>query len=270
MNRPFLAPAGALLRAVADSYPLCLRDNDLPIDVARARAQHAAYAAALEDAGVPTATLAAEEACPDCVFIEDTAVILGERAVLTRPGASSRRPECLAVAEALAEDLVLSRMEAPATLDGGDVLRAGDTLFVGLSGRTNAAGFVFLAGVAAAEGLRCVPVPLAGGLHLKSVLTLVSPAAVLVQVGSAGVAPFDLDPLLGTGLEILATDELFGGNVLALGETVLVSAAAPRTAELLDRRGLRVVPLSLSELHKGDGALTCLSLRLPAPGAWCT
>ena len=264
MIRPFAAPEGALLRGIPDSYPLCLRENTLPIDVALARVQHAAYAAALEDAGIAVATLAAEASCPDCVFIEDIAAILGARAVLTRPGASARRPECLAVAEALAGELELHSMAAPATLDGGDVLRVGDTLYVGLSGRTNAAGFVFLAGVAAAEGIHAVPVPLAAGLHLKSASSLVSPELVVLEVGP-------LDPALfrAAGVEVLVIDEAHAGNVLALGSRVLVSAAAPKLADLLTRRGLDVVALDLSELHKGDGALTCLSLRIPAPGTWC-
>lgn len=264
MSRPFLAPAGALLRALPDHYPLCIRESEEPIDLVRARAQHAAYAAAIEDAGVPTAILLADEACPDCVFIEDTAVILGVRALLTRPGASSRRPESRAVGEALAGDLELHRMEGPATLDGGDVLRVGDTLFVGLSSRTNTAGFVSLAGVAAAEGVRCVPVPLAEGLHLKSAVSLASAGAVVLYHG-----PLDPGPFRAAGVEILTTDEPFGGNVLALGRRVLVSADAPKTADLLARRGLDVVVLALSELHKGDGALTCLSLRMPRAGAWC-
>jgi dimethylargininase len=154
-------------------------------------------------------------------------------------------------------------MPAPATLDGGDVLRVGQTLFVGQTLRSNQEGLASLTRSAAAEGLTVCPVPIRDGLHLKSGVTLVSPSLLVYCPGM-----LDPLPLASAGIELLATDEPHGGNVLALGETILVSAAAPRTAERLRERGFRVRVLEVDEFHKGDGALTCLSIRLPRAGTW--
>lgn len=128
----------ALTRSIPDSYAgaLAAVPADPPIDIAEARAQHAAYLAALADLGAEVVTIAADEEHPDCVFIEDTAVVAGEVAVITRPGAPSRQGEVTAVAAALAGRLDLHRMPAPATLDGGDCLRLGNTIYVGRSART--------------------------------------------------------------------------------------------------------------------------------------
>lgn len=265
MSAPiFEAPIHALVRGVPDAYVHCLRPESAAPDVALAREQHARYVAALVDAGVEVVRLDADEAHPDCCFVEDTAVILGGRGLLTRPGAPSRRGECPAIAAALAARCDLQAMREPAVLDGGDVLRAGSLLFVGLSGRTDEAGARELAGVAARDGLEVRTVPVVGGLHLKSAVTLVDAGTLVLHAGALDAAPF-----LAAGLNVLRVDEPAGGNVLALGRRVLVSAAAPATGRLLAARGLDVVMVDVSEFHKGDGALTCLSLRVPAAGRWC-
>lgn len=260
----FATPARAWLREVSISLPRCLRENAEPIDVALARQQHAAYAAALAEAGVTLEHLAADDACPDCVYIEDTAVLLGPRVLLTNPGAASRRPELEPVAAALSAQMPVHRMRSPATLDGGDVLRVGEWLFVGLSGRTNPEGLQELATLAGPLGLTVLPVPVAAGLHLKSAITLASPELLVLVRGQLDPGAFE-----GHGLELLQVEEPLGGNVLALADRVLVSAGAPRLAENLAARGLNVVSVNVSELHKGDGALTCLSLRQPPEGRWC-
>lgn len=257
------APVLALVRAVSTSFDRCLRSGADAPDPIRAREQHAAYCAALGDAGVALIELPADERAPDGCFVEDTAVILGRDLVITRPGAREREGECDAIADALASHGRLHRMRAPARLDGGDVMRVGPRLFVGLSGRTDRAGLDALAAVAEPLGYQVCAVPLAAGLHLKSVVTVAEPDTLVVHGDVIDPAPFT-----AAGLTLLATAEPAGGNVLALGRRVLVSAAAPRTAELLAARGLDVVLLELSEFHKADGALTCLSLRLPAPDAW--
>lgn len=268
MTPPVLAaPTRALVRAVPESYARCLRSDPAPVDPGRARAQVEGYARTLEELGVAVDRLPADEASPDCCFPEDTALVLSARlAVLARPGAPSRQGEVPPVAEALRARVtrVVALDDAAATLDGGDVLRLGQRLFVGLSARTNRAGAASLARAAAAEGLSVVEVPVAAGLHLKSAVTAWAPGRLVVLAGALDLAPF-----LAAGAECLETDEPAGGNVLALGGVVLVSRAAPRTAELLARRGVQVRPVEVGELHKGDGALTCLSLRIPPPGAWC-
>jgi dimethylargininase len=269
-SRPFTAPARALVRGVPESYARCLRRERVDVDPARALAQVEDYARALTGCGVIVDWLPTDEACPDACFVEDTAVVLdASLALLTRPGAPSRRAEVPPVAAAL-RALVTRQVDMDddpaATLDGGDVLRVGDTFFVGLSERTNQAGVDALARAARPLGLAAQAVPLVGGdgLHLKSVVTLVAPdlAVVTPEVDQAA--------LRALGVRCLRVDELAGANVLALGRVVLVSAAAPGTAARLAREpGLDVRMIDVSELHKGDGALTCLSLRVPPPGAWC-
>jgi dimethylargininase len=256
-------PVLALVRRVADAFTRCLRTGPDAPDPDRAREQHAGYVAALVAAGVEVVTLAAGDD-PDGCFVEDTAVILDGRALISRPGAPARRGECGPVAAALAGRVATTTMPAPAVLDGGDVLRVGPRLLVGLSLRSDAAGARVLAEFAAPAGLEVVTLPLAAGLHLKSAVTLVDERTAVVCPGAVDPAP-----LRAAGLELLAVDEPAGGNVLALGRRVLVSASAPRTADVLARRGVEVATVDVSEFHRADGALTCLSLRVPPAGGWC-
>jgi dimethylargininase len=252
------------VRSVSACFDRCLRTGPVAPDPARAREQHAAYCVALAEHGVGLIMLPSEEEAPDACFVEDTAVILGDDMVLTRPGAPERRAEVETIGRALASRGRLHPMVEPARLDGGDVMRVGMRLFVGMTGRSDRAGLEQLAGVAAALGFTVHAVPLAAGLHLKSAATVVDETTVVVYAA-------DLDPsaFVAAGLEVLITDEPAAGNVLALGGRVLVSAAAPRFAAQLAARGLEVTALELSEFHRADGALTCLSLRLPAAGSWC-
>lgn len=257
------APARALVRAVPGSYRDCLRERPVALDVALARRQHAAYVAALEQAGVVVEQLPADEAHPDCCFVEDTAVIVDRHALITRPGAPSRRGECPAIARALAPHCEITAM-VDGLLDGGDVLRVGRVLFVGLSTRTDPAGVAALTAFAGPHGLDVRAVPLTAGLHLKSAATLADPRTLVVDAAA-------LDPALlaDAGALVIPVSEAVGANVLALGDRVLVPVAAPHTAALLEARGLTVVRLDISEFNKGDGAFTCLSLRVPQPGTWC-
>lgn len=262
---PFAAPAGFLVRGVPGSFPFALRQQPGELSLAAARAQHADYVNALRETGAPVTILPPDEACPDCCFIEDTAVILGKRALVTRPGAASRRGEVPPVRAILGRRREIFAMDAPATLDGGDVLRIGDRLFVGLSERTNPVGIAWASEIATLEGLELTTVPVKGGLHLKSVCTLAGPK-LLVYLADA----CDPEPFAEIGIQCLAVPEPVGANVLALGQKVLVSADAPKTAQMLAMRGFLVRPVRVTEFHRADGALTCLSLRLPAPGSWVT
>lgn len=265
MDAPFALPRLCLVREVPASFDRCLRSDPAPIDVTEARRQHAAYVEALRAAGCAVTILPADESCPDCCFVEDAAVVLGSHALATCIGAPSRRAESGPVAAALAtQGLTTYLMSAPATLDGGDVLRAGGVLFVGLSGRTNAAGVARLTEAARLDGLEVRTVPVAAGLHLKSACSLAAPD---LLVHLAGLDP---GPFRAAGLRCLAVAEPAGANALRLGDVLLVSAAAPRTAELLAREGIAVRAVAVGEFHKGDGALTCLSIRLPADDAWAT
>ena len=260
--------AALVVGEVTTSFVDCVRsDRETDLDVARARAQHRDYVAAVAAvAEVQRVTVAQHHA--DAVFVEDTLVVLAsDHALITRPGTGSRQGEVAAVAGLLAERFELEWMVAPATLDGGDVLRVRDHLFIGRSTRTNAAGARVLARLAGAHGLVGAEVKVPRGLHLKSACSLVD-AETLIYDPGAGI---DVAGFGAAGLECIAAPEPPGANVLALGGgQVLVSAAAPRTAEMLSDRGLLVTLLAMSELHKADGALTCCSIRLPAPGGWCT
>jgi dimethylargininase len=267
----FALPERAIVRGISARYADCLRSEaKARIDVERARVQHEAYVAALRALGLRVDVVAGDDASPDACFIEDTAVITGTQAVATRPGAVSRRAEVEPVATELARQcrLAVRGMEAPATLDGGDVLRIDARLFVGLSSRTNRAGVEALAQVASRDGLDVVTVPVRGGLHLKSACTLASASLLVYDPRLMG--ELELKPFLEAGVLPMPAAEPEGANVLALGDAVITSAAAPRTAEALRKSGRDVRVVDVGELHKGDGALTCLSLRVPRPGSWCT
>ncbi|MBI2571267.1 MAG: dimethylargininase [Candidatus Schekmanbacteria bacterium] len=251
----------ALVRAVPGSFTCALQSRPTALNPELARSQHATYVAALEGAGYRVTLLAADESCPDCCFIEDTAVILDGVTLITRPGAPSRLPETPAVAAALSQEQPVVYMQAPATMDGGDVLRVGRWLFAGRTARTNAAGIDRLSAVAAEVGLEVVPVAVAGALHLKSLCTLAAPELIVAVAHRIDLATFR-----ARGLRVLETDELAGGNVLALGEVTLVSADSPLTASALAADGVSVRSIAISEFHRADGALTCLSLRFGAPG----
>jgi dimethylargininase len=263
----FAAPERVLVRPVSARYAECLRsDARARVDVARARVQHEAYVAAIRALGIPVEAVPADDTSPDACFIEDTAVVTQAHAIATRPGAPSRRAEVAPVAAALARHLVLHSMEAPASLDGGDVLRIGHRLYVGLSSRTNRAGADALANVAARDGLEVVVVTVRGGLHLKSACTLATPT--LLVYDPAVLRDADLQAF--RDVEAMPAMEPVGANVLALGDATLASAAAPATVDALRARGIDVRVVDVGEMHKGDGALTCLSLRVPRVGCWST
>lgn len=258
-------PTHAWVRAPSAAYAQCLRRHDGPDpDVALATRQHAAYVAALREAGIAVEIVPPADALPDACFVEDAAVLLTDRvAVVSRPGAPTRRAEVATLEPVLAGAFALARLEAPATLDGGDVLRLHRRVLVGRSTRTNDEGIARLRAIAAPHGLEVIAVEVRAGLHLKSACTALDADTVVVD-------PTALDPavLEALGLRACPVEEPLGANVLALGDRVLVSADAPRTAQWLESTGRRVVRLSLSALHEGDGALSCLSLRRPPAGGW--
>ena len=244
----------AITRAVSPTIAACeltYRERET-IDMARARDQHRAYEACLAELGVEVISLGAEPDYPDAVFVEDAAVVLDEIAVMTKMGAESRRGESESLAGALQRYRALRWMRGPATLDGGDVMQAGKTLFVGVTARSNAAGIGQLAAEVEPFGYRVRPVVVRGCLHLKSACSCIGDA-VLVHRPWVDEAAF-------AGMRLVDVPEACGANVLTIGETVLVPAAAPRTAELLRGLGWQVRLLDNSELMKAEGALTCCSL----------
>jgi dimethylargininase len=227
------------------------------IDADRAARQHRAYAQALQELGGTLAWLPPLPDCPDSVFVEDTAVLLAELAVITRPGASSRRGETATVAAALERHAPIARLSEPGCLDGGDVLRIGRRLYVGASGRSNAEGIAQLARLAGAHGYEVQSVALAGCLHLKSACSLIPPDVLLINPAWVDAATFGRLPTI-----TVDEREPHAANTLTVGSTTLVSAAYPRTQGRLEAAGVRTQAVDVSELHKAEGGLTCMSLLL--------
>jgi dimethylargininase len=247
-------PARAL-----DACELTYRERE-PIDAAATAAQHRSYREALEACGACVVTLPAVDELPDSVFVEDTAIVLDEVAVLTRPGVESRRGEVSLIEAEVARLSPVVRVEPPATLEGGDVLRLGRTLYVGLSPRTNAEGADALRRLAAPHGYEVVTVEPRGCLHLKTGCSGLGEEAVLVN-------PEWVDAGVFRGREVVAVDasEPWAANVLRVGGSICVSAAFPRTAEMLAARGYDVRAVEVSEFAKAEGGMTCMSLLFRQP-----
>lgn len=251
----------ALTRDVSPRLALCelTHLSRESIDLDRARAQHLAYEDVLRSLGCDVRRLAPEPDLPDAVFVEDTAVLFAELAVITRPGAESRRAEVRSVADALGGHRALVRIEEPATLDGGDVLVMGRTVFVGLSTRTNREGVAQLATALLPFGYSILPLAVDSCLHLKTAVTRVGPSTVLLNPAWVDAGAF-------RGFERIEVhpDDPWGANALEVGPGVVHAAAFPRTRERLLRRGIDVRTVDVSELAKAEGGVTCCSLVFDA------
>jgi len=248
----------ALTREISAAVQACELTH-LPrvaIDLDRARAQHAAYEWALVEAGCTVRRLDSGPDMPDAVFVEDIAVVLDEGAVICRSGAKSRRAETPGVLEALARHgRPLQQIQAPGTLDGGDVLVIGRQVFVGSSARTNRAGIDQLARILDPVGYTVRAVQVRGCLHLKSAVTAVAPDTVLINREWVSA-----DAFAGLSLLDIGPQEPYAANALAVADVIVYPTAFPRTRERLERRGLRVRSVDVDELAKAEGGVTCCSL----------
>ena len=242
--------------AMAADCELTFLDR-LAINSACATAQHAAYADALRTAGLGVTVLPALPGHADCAFIEDCLVLVPEArlAIATRPGAASRQGEVGSALAGLGEGWRHAALEAPGTLEGGDVLRLGQRLYVGQSTRTNAAGTAQLAALVAPHGLEVVPVPVRGSLHLKTAVTALGEG-----LFAANRAWFDPAPFGPAEWLDVAADEPFAGNTLSAGGRVILPAAHRRMADALAARGLVVLPVAIGEFAKAEAGVTCLSV----------
>ena len=251
----------AITRGVSPAIEHCelVHQERRPIDVARAMRQHRRYEEALAALGCRVETLPADPELADSVFVEDACVVLDEVAVITRPGAESRRPETAPIARALAPYRPLVSIAPPGTLDGGDVLRIGRTLYVGLSDRSNQAAIDQLSRALAPYGYAVRGVAVRGCLHLKSAVTAVDDETVLVN-------PEWVDAVVFTGTRAIEIDprEPGAANVLRIGERVIYPASFPATRRRLAAAGVDVVEVDVSELQKAEGAVTCCSLVFEA------
>lgn len=248
----------AILRAVPDSFANALSMADRPpIDVVKAREQHDTYRQLLADAGYEVAVVDTDEACPDAPFIEDAAVVLDNFAIITRPGAPERQPEVGPVAETLAKLMPTVEIRAPGTLDGGDVLRMGRTLFVGRSARTNDAGIAQFAEYASTDGMRVIATPLSGVLHLKTAVLGLDDETVLI-------ASDYTDPNVFVGYRLVEkpAHEPTSSALRLHDGRVVVTANTPMTMNSVTAAGFDVDWIDVTEFQKADGGLTCLSLLL--------
>jgi dimethylargininase len=252
----------AITRAVSPSIIHCELSfiDRTPIDLSKAQQQHHAYEQLLEKLGAHLVSLPAEPDLPDSMFVEDPAIVLDELAVIMPLGTASRRPEAASLAQALSKFRKLEYVTLPGTMEGGDVLRIGKQLFVGLTKRTNSEGIGQLAAILSHYEYEVIVVPVNGCLHLKSAVTYVGNNTLLANrdwfepMPLAGFEWIDVDPA-----------EPHAANALPLADTVIFPASFPLTRARLESRGFHVTPLDISELQKAESGLTCSSLLFEAP-----
>jgi dimethylargininase len=233
-----------------------------PIDLARAREQHRQYQECLAELGCKLVALPAEPDLPDSVFVEDAALVLDELAVILRPGAESRRPETVSIAAALEPYRRLERLEAPGTVDGGDVLRIGKQIFVGLTTRSNGEGIKQLARILNGYGYTVEGVPVRGCLHLKSAVTPLTADTLLLN-------PTLIDANLLPKLRRIEVDpaEPCAANGLSIADRVIYPTSFPATQKRLEAHGIAVRTVDVSELQKAEAAVTCCSLVFTVAGS---
>lgn len=261
----------AFTRAVPRSIELCELTHleRTPIDYVRAMEQHDVYEAALRRVGCEVRRLPDAHDLPDSVFVEDTAVVFGDLAVIARPGAASRRREVESMTEALRPLRPLAFIQAPGTLDGGDVLVTPGRVFVGISGRTNADGARQLATHVAPLGFETLPVPVTGCLHLKSAVTSLGGDAWLPA--SAGrsllINPEWVDPAHFKNYELIDIDssEPMAANVLAVDNRVICAEEHPKTRRRLEAHGFVTLTVPAGELARAEGGVTCCSVLVTMP-----
>jgi dimethylargininase len=250
----------AIIRDVSPALAECeltYLDRE-PIDLELAVRQHAEYARVLRDLGLEIVSLPGDPGLPDCCFVEDVAIVLDELAVITRPGAPSRRAETTAVAEALGRYRRLATIQAPGTVDGGDVLVVGRKIFVGRTLRTNDEGIAALRAIVSPHGYEVAGVGVTGCLHLKSAATALDDDTLL-----ANTDWIDEESFRGYEIVPVPAQEPGAANVLAVRGRILMSDSFPLTRALLERPGSReriVIPVCVREFEKAEAAVTCKSL----------
>lgn len=230
------------------------------IDFGLAQQQHRDYQSALSSLGCEVVVVPAPPGLADSVFIEDTALVLDDIAVMLRPGVASRQPEVAGVAEVLQQYKPLKAIEPPGTIDGGDLLRVGNRIFAGLSTRSNQSGIQQLRDIVSDFGMTVETVETTKCLHLKSAVSEVAPGTLLINtdwISSSAFKDFEMIPV--------DKEETHAANALRIGKNLIYPSSFPRTMDVLVNRGIDVVPVDLTELQKAEGAVTCCSLIFSAP-----
>lgn len=247
----------AITREVSSRFTECeiTHIERTPIDINIARAQHREYIQALANIGCQVIELPEERDLPDSVFVEDTAFILPEVAVITRPGADSRKPETESITRALSAHRPLAHVTAPATVDGGDVLVLGKNIYIGMSTRSTPEAATQLQNLLDNYGYKVSVVELTDCLHLKTAVTRVDDKTLLINKKW-------VDPFTFKGFQWIEVDEAepFGANCLPIQDVIVYPSAFPKTQQELERKGFNVINVNLDELAKAEGAVTCCSL----------
>jgi N-Dimethylarginine dimethylaminohydrolase len=250
-----------MLKAITRGISPCIGDCELTylerqeIDAEKAMQQQKSYEQYLSSLGLSVTSLPAEPTLPDAVFVEDTAVVVDEVAVITTMGAISRRPEVHSISPALAEYRPLEFINSTGTLEGGDVMRVNRTLYVGVSTRTNLDGIAQLRSILRPYDYLVTAVGVKHCLHFKTGCTYLGRNMILVNREWVDLSPFE-------GFEVIDVPvwEPWAANVLVVGNDLLVPASCPRTGELLQARGFNVHTINVSELEKAEAGLTCMSI----------
>jgi dimethylargininase len=227
------------------------------IDYNHALLQHENYCQTLRNLGAKVQTLGVNLPLPDCVFIEDTVIVLDELAILCSMGTESRRLEPPGIEAELRKYRHVEEITLPATIEGGDVLRVGRQLLVGISSRTNRVGISALRSIVQPHGYTVTPIPVHGCLHLKTACTALDESRLLINPNW-----IDATPLCNFELQPIPPTEPFAANILPLAGRICIAAGHVKTADLLDKLGFDIQPIDLSEFAKAEGGLTCLSILL--------
>lgn len=251
----------AITRKISPSIARCELTHleRQPINLETAMEQHTQYERALRSLGVEIVSLPAEPELPDSVFVEDAALVLDEVAILTRPGAESRRPEVESISKALSPYRELETIQPPGCLDGGDILQAGKMIYVGMSTRSNISAIQQMQTYLKPFGYKVKGIKVTGCLHLKSAVTQVADDTLLIN-------PAWVDKVEFAGNQMIEVhpSEMYGANALQIGETLLYQPNFPETSRRLEAAGLKIKLVDASELAKAEGALTCCSLIFKA------
>jgi len=252
----------AITRAVSPALSRCELSfiERTPIDMDKAREQHHAYEKTLAALGAKVISLPPEAELPDSMFVEDPAIVLDELAIVFPLGTETRRREAESLAKAIAPFRKIEKVTLPGTVEGGDILRVGKKLYVGLTARTNEDGIRQLKNIVAPFGYEVIAVRVTGCLHLKSAVTHLGDKTLLANRGWFDTAPF-------AGYEWIDVDsnEPHAGNALALNGSVIFPASFPKTRTRVEAKGFKVIALDIAELQKAESGLTCSSLIFQVP-----
>lgn len=254
-------PAGthAVVRGVPGTYDRCIKPDGSRerIDVAKAGEQHGRYCSALREMGLTLVEVAPDDRFPDCCFVEDTAIVAGDTAIIARMAVPARDPETADIKKILSGYKKTRDILPPGFIDGGDVLKIGKKIYVGLSGRTNRHAVEQVRALVSEEGYRVVPVEIKGTLHLKTVCTYIGNGCVVMAPGF-----FDQEIFSEYRRIVVPEEETCSANCLAVNGRVLVPEGYPRTRAIIEKEGFATLAVDISEFRKGNGGLTCLSIIL--------